>query len=185
MSAAAASRDWRAIVALACTWEGYADTDIDVGTFFFDDHTLTVRFLLQYPNAYQCPMVAVNGTGTLFVGQGDFDADPPGATSKLLVRLGNAQAIVPVSFAANSWHHLALVRAGADVSLFLDGQPVGAPLRLTGVAQPAGTLRFGKDTFDPGLDRGGRQFTGCSTTLRSSQRPCPPLRSPRSPPHRI
>ena len=122
-------------MALACNWGGFADTNLDVNEFFFNDHTLTVRFLLQYPNAYQGPMVAVHGTGSLFVGQGDFDADPPGATPKLLVRLGNSQTTVPVNFAANSWHHLALVRAGADVSLFLDGQPIGAPLRLTSQAQ--------------------------------------------------
>jgi murein DD-endopeptidase MepM/ murein hydrolase activator NlpD len=147
-------------MALACNWGGFADTNLDVNEFFFNDHTLTVRFLLQYPNSYQGPMAAVHGTGSLFVGQGDFDADPPGATPKLLVRLGNSQTTVPVNFAANSWHHLALVRAGTDVSLFLDGQPIGAPLRLTSQAQPAGTLRFGKDTFDPNLDGGGRQFYG-------------------------
>jgi hypothetical protein len=71
-------------VALACTWGGYADTDIDFSEFFNSDHTICVRFMMQYPNAYTGPMLSVNGTGTYVLGQGDFLADFPGNQVKLV-----------------------------------------------------------------------------------------------------
>ena len=40
------------VVALACTWGGYADTDLDFSEFFAGNHTVAVRFMLQFPNAY-------------------------------------------------------------------------------------------------------------------------------------
>ena len=59
-------------MALAVTWSGYADTQIDVSSFFAKDHTVCARFLWQYPNTYTGPMVSVNGAGTYVLGQGDF-----------------------------------------------------------------------------------------------------------------
>ena len=47
-------------MALAVTWSGCADTQLDVSSFFAKDHTVCVRFLWQYPNAYTGPMVSVD-----------------------------------------------------------------------------------------------------------------------------
>ena len=64
-------------MALALTWGGYADTDVAFSDFFGANHTVAVRFMLQYPNAYRGPMVGVKGGGTYLLGQGDFTGDTP------------------------------------------------------------------------------------------------------------
>jgi len=96
--------------ALACTWGGYADTDLNFTEFFSGSHTVAVRFMLQYPNAYVGPMLSVRGSGTYLIGQGDFHAAPAGA--KLVVRIGSQTITHQVNLAAGTWHHLAVVRSG-------------------------------------------------------------------------
>jgi murein DD-endopeptidase MepM/ murein hydrolase activator NlpD len=146
-------------VALACTWGGYADTNLDFSEFFAGDHTVAVRFMLQFPHAYTGPMLAVKGSGTYLIGQGDFRADAPDGQTKLVVRIGASQLIYPVNLAGGTWHHLAVTRTGSACELYLDGQQSGS-LTLSGGGQPAGTLRFGKATFNAALDAGGSQFYG-------------------------
>ena len=50
--------------AAAFGWRGYADTDLQFSEFYGSDHTLSVRFMLQYPNAYTGPILSVDGSGT-------------------------------------------------------------------------------------------------------------------------
>ncbi|HST23573.1 MAG TPA: LamG-like jellyroll fold domain-containing protein, partial [Blastocatellia bacterium] len=146
-------------MALTCTWGGYADTDINFSEFFNADHTVTVRFMLQYPNAYTGPMISVNGTGTYLIGQGDF-FDSPGSKIKLVMKIGTGQINHAVSLAAGTWHHLAVVRSANKFQMYLDGKAVGSSLNLPASGLPTGKLRFGKNTFDNALDGGGAQFYG-------------------------
>ena len=146
-------------MALACSWGGYADTDLDFAEFFAGDHTVAVRFMLQYPNAYSGPLLAVNGTGTYFIGQGDFLADSPGGQQKLVVQIGNVKQTYAANLGPGVWHHLAVVRSGNTFTVYLDGKQTGGTL-TPGSLFPSGKLRFGKDTFDAALDGGGRQFYG-------------------------
>ena len=146
-------------MALTCTWGGYADTDIAFTEFFNGDHTIAVRFMLQYPNAYTGPMLSVNGTGTYLIGQGDFFA-APGSKIKLVMQLGTGQVSNPVSVAAGTWHHLAVVRSGSSFQLYFDGKAVGSSLSLPASGLPTGKLRLGKNTFDAALDGGAAQFYG-------------------------
>jgi murein DD-endopeptidase MepM/ murein hydrolase activator NlpD len=145
-------------MALACTWGGFADTDLALDTFFGRDHTVAVRFMLQYPNAYAGPMLSVRGSGVWLAGQGDFDADPPAAAMKLQVRVGSGQVTWPAGIGAGTWHHLAVTRSGNVFAMYLDGQ--AGPQLNAGGEDPSGTLRIGKDTFDAAADGGGRQFYG-------------------------
>src|SRR5215469_11101500 len=146
-------------MALSCSWGGYADTDVDFTEFFRADHTIAVRFMLQYPNAYTGPMLSLNGTGTYLVGPGDFLADPT-RQAKLVMNIGTEQVSYAVNLPAGTWHHLAVVRSGTVFQMYLDGQPVGTPLNAPASNLPAGRLRFGKNTFDATLDGGGAQFYG-------------------------
>ena len=146
-------------MALAITWGGYADTDLDFSSFFNTDHTVAVRFMLQFPFAYTGPMLSVNGTGTYIIGQADFNSDGSGKT-KLIVNAGGSQLLLPVDLAAGTWHHLAVVRSGSKLSLFVDGKAAGSPVSLPAVGLPSGKLRLGKDTFNATLDGGGHQFYG-------------------------
>src|SRR5260370_28983706 len=104
-------------MALAVTWGGYADTDINFSDFFNSDHTVAVRFMLQYPHSYTGPMLSVNGSGTYIIGQGDFNSDPSSKT-KLIVNAGGAQLTFPVDLTAGTWHHLAGVRMGNALQLY-------------------------------------------------------------------
>src|SRR5262249_12213832 len=57
---------------VALGWRGYADTDLNFSEFFSGDHTVMVRFMPQYPNAYPGPILAENGSGTYVIGQGEY-----------------------------------------------------------------------------------------------------------------
>jgi hypothetical protein len=146
-------------MALAITWQGYVDTDVNFSEFFGSDHTVAVRFMLQYPSAYTGPMVSINGSRQYLIGQGDF-LEVPTRQSKLVLKVGSAQVVAPVTLIAGTWHHLAIVRRGDDFTSYLDGGAIGSTQLPAGDAVPAGTLRLGKDTFDANLDAGGRQFYG-------------------------
>ena len=56
--------------AAAFGWRGYADTDLQFSEFYGSNHTLSVRFMLQYPNAYTGPILSVDGSGAFFRGEG-------------------------------------------------------------------------------------------------------------------
>jgi Concanavalin A-like lectin/glucanases superfamily len=114
-------------MALTCTWGGYADTDLDFTEFFNADHSVAVRFMLQYPHAYTGPVLSVKGIGTYVIGQGDSLADSPGGQVKLLMKIGTEQASYAVDLPAGTWHHLAIVRNSAVFQMYLDGQPAGSP----------------------------------------------------------
>jgi hypothetical protein len=148
-------------MALTCTWGGYADTDLNFREFFNSDHTVCVRFMLQYPHAYTGPMISVNGTGTYLIGQGDFFFDLPEKKVKLVMKIGTGKVIHQVDLLAGTWHHLAVRRSGTTFQMFLDGISVGSSLTLPVSDLPSGTMRFGKNTFNAALDGGGgAQFYG-------------------------
>ena len=72
-------------------WRGSADTDLRFNEFFAADHTVMARFMPQYPIASVGPILAENGSGTYFVGQGDFLSNPEG--TKLMLSVGNQSQV--------------------------------------------------------------------------------------------
>ena len=42
-------------MAIALSWRGYVDSNLDFSEFFFADHTIIVRFMPQFPNAHGGP----------------------------------------------------------------------------------------------------------------------------------
>ncbi|HEV8426520.1 MAG TPA: peptidoglycan DD-metalloendopeptidase family protein [Pyrinomonadaceae bacterium] len=145
-------------MALACTWGGYADSDVEFSKFIGDNHTISIRFLMQYPLAYAGAFFSVHGAGRYFVGQGDFQSlsspTSPGKTN-LLIMIGTQSMNIPVS--GDGWHHVALVRTGNEMEVFIDG--LGhRPFRVPTNHLPVGTLRFGSGFSQPhGV---GGQFYG-------------------------
>ncbi len=146
-------------MALACTWQGYADTDINFSEFFGHDHTVAVRFMLQFPRAYAGPMLSVNGSGTYVLGQAYYSKDP-GEPPDLVLRVGSGTITIGSSITVGTWHHIAAVRSANVFKLYLDGVQIGNSLNAPASGGPAGKLRLGKDTFDAALDGGGNQFYG-------------------------
>ena len=144
--------------AAALAWRGCVDTDLTFGEFFYQDHTVMAWFMAQYPTASAGPILANKGSGTYFIGQGDFRANNGGGIGgapKLLVKIGNSTAYytLPNSFQAGTWHHLAVVANGGYYKLYLDGQytcrdiPEGElfcdAIPTAGVPGTSGTLRIG------------------------------------------
>jgi len=52
-------------VALGLTWPPVVDTDLDFSGFSAGDHSYALRFMAQFPHAYEGPMVAENGADLL------------------------------------------------------------------------------------------------------------------------
>lgn len=146
-------------MAMACTWQGYADTDISYAEFFGSDHTLAVRFMLQFPRAYTGPMLSVNGTGTFILGQAYF-SKTPGNPPDLILQVGSSILTVGTNIKSGTWHHLVAVRKTNVYRLYLDGLQIGNSLAVPASGIPNGTLRLGKDTFNAAVDGGGNQFYG-------------------------
>ncbi len=146
-------------MAIACTWQGYADTDINYAEFFGSDHTLAVRFMLQFPRAYTGPMLSVNGAGAFVLGQAYFKKTP-GSPPDLVLQVGSSSIIAATTIKAGTWHHLAAVRKNNVYKIYLDGSQIGNSIAVPASGIPNGTLRLGKDTFNAALDGGGSQFYG-------------------------
>src|SRR5262245_33877043 len=122
--------------ALALGWQGYADTDLKFSEFFGAEHTVMFRFMAQYPNGYEGPAIAENGTGKYFIGQGDFQngtsRDSNDDKPRLLIQIGEWGWPYKVNLQPGTWHHVALV-ATINGGLrkfqpYLDGAPLDGPL---------------------------------------------------------
>lgn len=137
-------------MAVALTWGGHVDTDVDFSEFFGKSHTLVVRFMPQFPNAYEGPFIAENGTGRFALGQGDFLDGVNG--TKLFLAVGTKLITRQASLVAGRWHHLALAvgvtATQRRFSLYFDGSQLGQPfdVAVSEPDMPQGKLRFGRRT---------------------------------------
>lgn len=108
-------------MALSITWGGRADTNVNFSEFFAGDHTVALRFMLQFVNVYTGPMLAVNGKGVYFIGN-----RYSGGKNELLVRVGAGSLAVPIAASfQGTWHHIAVVRSGATCTVYVDGKSRG------------------------------------------------------------
>jgi hypothetical protein len=94
-------------MAVALSWKGCVDTNVNFAEFFSANHTLITRFMPQFPNTYEGPFVAENGTGTFGVGQGDFLSGTNG--TKLYLAVGTQMTTRAATLTRDKWHHLAVV----------------------------------------------------------------------------
>src|SRR6185503_5215470 len=155
-------------MALACTWGGFAQSDIRFSHFFQNDHTIAIRFLRQYPLAYAGAFFCVSGTGNYFAGQGDYKTlgvDLPdgqagfehqGETNILIV-VGSFSKNFPLS--GKGWHHVALVRKNNQMQIFIDGE-ANRPFSIASDNLPNGVLRFGQSPLLLPNEMVGGQFYG-------------------------
>jgi hypothetical protein len=150
--------------ALGLSWKGFADTDLQFAEFFAGSFTLSLRFMPQFPNAYEGPFVAENGSGVFMIGQGDF---LNGAwETKLLIKVGSQSRVYPVQLNVGQWYHLAVVARRKELqrhfTVYLDGGKVGQELIVPNhdPLLPGGTLRFGKRTTGQTVNDHDAQFYG-------------------------
>ena len=148
---------------VALSWKGYVDTDQAFADFFDASHTITLRFMPQYPDAYEGPFVAENGSGTFGVGMGDYSRGTEGY--KLYLAVGNQSRDFATSLTPGRWYHLALrctVGATRTFKLYLDGVKLGPDFVVASGASglPQGTLRFGKRSSGKKVNGHNAQFFG-------------------------
>ena len=146
--------------ALALSWQGHVDTDLQLPALLNADHTLVARFMMQFPIAGAGPIFSSqSGAGTFSVAKQDYDhtmllvvtygdksakfslpstpavvaaqPPPPPGTFKPSLDIAWRAAV------AGRWFHLAVVRSGSTVKVFLDGARIMA---VSGDTDPAGNL---------------------------------------------
>ncbi len=153
-------------MAIALGWGGYADTNLNFSEFSNSDYTLVLRFMAQYPYAYEGPFVAENGSGTFFIGQGDHNSIQGTKKMVLLLKIGNHTTTYSVPVLSGEWRYLALHadlgRTKITYTLFLDALQVGPPLVVPKNSSnlPQGTLRFGKRTTGAVTNGRNAQYYG-------------------------
>jgi hypothetical protein len=135
--------------AAAFGWQSALDTDLSFTEFFGGNHTVALRFMIQYPRSYQAPLLSAKGEGDYLIalagyGEGRIKAE------RLLVKVG-AQTIYYTAAGRldpERWHWLALVRDRLKLRLYLDGselKPDDSRAELSAETRPpAGTLRVGR-----------------------------------------
>lgn len=148
--------------AAALRWAGAVDLDVNFNEFFGGNHTVACWFMMQYPYGPGGPMVAENGTGTYFLGQGDYYWGNGGFKKAgdpvIHIRIGGvSQSYVVASIEPGEWAHLALVRSGNTFTAFLNGTTLSPSITYSG-AGPTGNLRVGRRT--DGTNMGGANYPG-------------------------
>lgn len=151
-------------MAIALGWQVHVDTNLSFSAFFDRDHTYDTRFMPQFPNAFEGPLIAENGSGTFVVGQGDWHQDGEG--TKILIAVGSQRRNYPAQLSAGRWFHLALrvtvTSSNWTFEPYLDGKSLGTGLlvgrSVAGI--PTGTLRFGKRTTGQTVNGHNAQFFG-------------------------
>lgn len=148
-------------------YKGHIDTELSFSEFFGADHTVMAWYMPQYPHGNTGPIVAENGSGTFAFGQDDYrlgDGDNGDVGSPVFfVQVGNKKVnyLLP-EMTAGKWIHVAIVRKGDTVSLFVWGvkrKPVKVTNKQTNTTSevpeiavssasglPSGKLRFGRRT---------------------------------------
>ncbi len=156
-------------MALALSWKGYADTDLKFSKFFEKDHTLVLRFMPQFPNAYEGPFVAENGSGVFMIGQDELEylnKETTKWTTKLFLAVGSESRSYATPLKAHQWYHLAVVATTSGTkrvfTVYLDGTPLSPSLRVAAddAQMPDGVLRFGKRTTGQTVNGHNAQFYG-------------------------
>ena len=131
-------------IAGAFAWGGHADTDLRFDEFASGDFTMAAWFFAQHPRGLLGPVFGAQGDD-FFLGTLTYSGTT-GQTLLLSVR-GSAQSY-EVDLDPDEWHHLATVRRGAAMEVWLDGEHLQPDLTLTGGAlsgpSPSATLRLAR-----------------------------------------
>jgi hypothetical protein len=147
---------------------GYAELAVTVGEFIHSNHTVTVRFMPQYPYGFRGVLLAdAGGAQAYSIGQGDYREGTGGKNklgpSTLRVAIGSSAVVYLVSGFVDQvggpvgyrgvWQHLALVCDGAAFRTYLNGVRLSAfsgseSFPATGLPSDATKMRVGRRDRD-------------------------------------
>jgi hypothetical protein len=140
--------------AAAFRWQGYVGTNLPLSSFYGSDHTVVVRFMAQFPGAYQGPMFTTSVDGNYLIGMGDFSYETN--SPKLQVTFGGRSAYfsgqnVPTDLVAGKWNTVIVVKESGKYRVWLNGQLLardGCSSNCTSQAEGpdpvTGNVRFGR-----------------------------------------
>ena len=143
--------------AAAFPFGGRVATDLRFSEWFFNDHTVMLRFMPQYPTGYQGPILTNDPKSpgaTYSVGLANYQAGGVSAT-KLVVRIGTREQFYRTPLKRGQWYHLAVRRSKGRIDVFLDGQAFPLPpaqpfvVPATGLPAPSAPLIIGRRLLDP------------------------------------
>ena len=149
-------------MAIALTWNGRADLDLNFDKFFNKNHTISAWFMPQFPDSYINPIVAaaaidssaamkparpnlaffLMGTGEYLKKKkqdGTFDE-----STQMFLRVGITERHYPVTLKRNNWHHVAVVRSGNNFKMYLDGTALTPSITADVNAPKAVPMRLGQ-----------------------------------------
>ncbi|MCB9315955.1 MAG: T9SS type A sorting domain-containing protein [Lewinellaceae bacterium] len=158
--------------ALALSWTGYFDTPVSFSTFLKQAHTVAFRFMPQFAQAYDGPVLAENGSGNYFIGQSDYTNGAYPKT-RLRIAIGSKTEVYEVQLLDSVWYHMALsckperdLNTGAVTLVFtpyLNGKQLAPNLRVSpddSQLPMKSFLRLGKRTNGVETDNEDAQFYG-------------------------
>lgn len=134
------------------------------GNFGNNDFTVELWVWVTSATAGYQPVIANTGTGD---GQGwMIIADTTNTWSAYMTTNGTSwtNAVVTQSVViANMWTHIALVRVGGQITLYVNGTSAGSTFITSGIPNPSGFLYIG---YYPYFNTGARSLNGSISNLR-------------------
>ena len=106
-------------------WQGYVATSLPMSSFYSSDHSVVLKFMAQYPGAYQGPMFTTSVDGNYLIGIGDFSEGTNKV--KLQVTFGGNTAYfsgqnVGSDVKPGKWNSLVVVKESGAYRVWLNAQ---------------------------------------------------------------
>jgi hypothetical protein len=158
-------------MAIALTWDGRVDLDLNFDEFFDSDHTISAWFMPQFPDSYINPIVAVGPSKTVqlsgpqkkknlafyVMGTGEFQK----GSTHMFLRVGDVEKHYGATFHANKWHHVAVVRKGNIFRMYIDSVALVDAINTDVKAPKNNPVRLGQTVAWPEIyEKRFAQFYG-------------------------
>jgi hypothetical protein len=106
-------------------WKGHVSTGLALSSFYPGDHSVVLRFMAQYPTAYQGPMFTTSADGNYLIGIGNYSEGTD--RRKLQVTFGGRTEYysgqnVATDLRAGKWNTVVVVKEDGRYRLWLNGQ---------------------------------------------------------------
>ena len=146
-------------MAVALTWSGRVDLDLNFDKFFNQNHTICAWFMPQFPDSYINPIVAAGTLKTLksrppdasffLMGTGEYKKQKKSdgtfdESTRMFLRVDTTERHYDVKLKRDAWHHVAVVRSGKKFQMFLDGKALTNTITSDFTAPPRVPLRLGQ-----------------------------------------
>lgn len=153
-------------MAIALTWSGRVDLDLQFDQFFNSNHTISAWFMPQFPDSYINSIVSVGPPGPpkpgvldqapgftdfsfYLMGTGEYKrVTKPDKTieesPRMFLKVGEKKRSYDVDLKRDKWHHVAVVRSGNKFTMFFNGTALTPALTIDAKSATNSRLRLGQ-----------------------------------------